>query len=227
MRYLLLIDADDTLWENNVYFERAIEEFTRFVNHQHYSPGEVRRILDDIERANTALHGYGSEAFGRNLEQAYRHLAEHPITGEQLAHVSRLAAAIAEQDLELLEGVRETLRYLAPRHRLALLTKGSEEEQRAKLERSGLKEFFCDAVVVREKDEAAYRSVVQRLAAEPDASWMIGNSPRSDINPALAAGLNAVWIPHANTWRLEDEELRHEQGRLVILSRFAELRTMF
>jgi putative hydrolase of the HAD superfamily len=227
MPQLLLFDADDTLWENNIYFERAAQEFIRFVNHAHYSPEEVRGILDDIERANFALHGYGSEAFGRNLQQAYRRLASGPITSEQLEYVSGLAASIAREDLEIIQDVPQTLDYLAARHRLALVTKGSGEEQYAKLHRSGLSRFFSDSAVVREKDEQTYRGLAQRLQARPDEAWMIGNSPRSDVNPALAAGLNAVWIPHTNTWSLEHEEIRPGTGRLVIVSRFAALRDIF
>ncbi|TMD25271.1 MAG: hydrolase, partial [Chloroflexi bacterium] len=59
-------------------------------------------------------------------------------------------------------------------------------------------------------------------------TWMVGNSPRSDINPSLAAGLNAVYIPHPHTWRLEHEEVQNTgEGRLLMLSAFAELRTYF
>ncbi len=224
---LLLLDADDTLWENNVYFERVIEEFIRFVNHAHYSPGEVRAVLDDIERANRGRHGYGSEAFGRNLQQAYRHLAAHAVREEQLNYLSQLAASIAEQDLEIIDGVPETLDYLHRRHRLALVSKGSEEEQYAKLQRSGLSGFFEQTAIVKEKDERAYRELAARFRAPAGDTWMIGNSPRSDINPALAAGLHAVWVPHANTWSLEHEELQPSARRLVIVSRFSALRAIF
>jgi putative hydrolase of the HAD superfamily len=224
---LLLIDADDTLWENNIYFERVIQQFIEFVNHQHYSCEEIRRILDEIELANRALHGYGWEAFGRNLQEAFRRLATHPVSQDQLKYVEGLAAAIARQELEILPEVPETLEYLAGRHRLVLFTKGSAEEQHAKLARSGLARFFSEAVVTKEKDEGAYRRLAAQLGSAPAQTWMVGNSPRSDINPALAAGINAVWIPHANTWSLEQEELRAGPGRLVIVSRFARLRAIF
>ena len=61
----------------------------------------------------------------------------------------------------------------------------------------------------------------------PARTWMIGNSPKSDINPALEAGLNAVFVPHANTWVLEKEEIRPGAGRLLVLERFAELKKFF
>ena len=225
---LLLVDADDTLWENNVYFERAIEKFIDFVNHEHYSREEVRTILDDIERANTALHGYGSAVFARNLQQAYQHLARHPIAPAQLAEVSALAEDIARQELEIIEGVPETLEYLSERHRVVLLTKGCEEEQTAKLNRSGLRHLFHDARVVREKDAASYRGISGELAADAAETWMIGNSPRSDINPAIEAGLNAVWVPHSRTWVLEQEELRNGgPGKLLTVERFSDLRKLF
>jgi putative hydrolase of the HAD superfamily len=224
----LLIDADDTLWESNVYFERAIHDFIQFVDHQHYSHQQVRAILDDIERANVALHGYGSAAFGRNLQEAFRKLAAGPISNEQLDYVAGLAAAIAQQDLQIIAGVPETLDHLKQRgHRLVLLTKGSEDEQHAKAARSGLAAYFTQARVVREKDAEAYRCLAAELSCDPCSTWMVGNSPRSDINPALAAGLNAVWVPHANTWTLEKEELRNGPGRLAVIASFSGLRDMF
>ena len=56
---------------------------------------------------------------------------------------------------------------------------------------------------------------------------MIGNSPKSDVNPALEAGLNAVFIPHAHTWVLEKEEIRAGDGRMIVLERFGDLRERF
>ena len=75
------------------------------------------------------------------------------------------------------------------------------------MERSGLKEYFAAVEIVSEKNVPTYRSVISKYGLHPDASWMIGNSPKSDINPALAAGLNAVFVPHGATWVLEHEEV--------------------
>ncbi len=224
---LLLIDADDTLWENNVYFERVIDEFIELLNHPHHSRQQVRRMVDDIERANAPRQGYGSASFGRNLQEAFCRLAQEPVSDERLAHIARLAAAIAEREVEIIEGVPQTLEYLAARHRLVLFTKGHEEEQRSKIVRSGLAGFFSDARVVPEKDQHTYRRATAELRGVPASTWMIGNSPRSDVNPALAAGLNAVWVPHPLTWSVEQEEVQRDSGRLLVVSRFAELRDHF
>jgi putative hydrolase of the HAD superfamily len=108
-----------------------------------------------------------------------------------------------------------------------LLTKGHPEEQRLKIERSGLEPFFNATAVVHEKTEETYRAIVQERQLDPARTWMIGNSPRSDINPALAAGLNAVFIPHEHTWGLEKEKIVHAGGRLLTLRAFGELRAHF
>ena len=81
--------------------------------------------------------------------------------------------------------------------------------------------------IVKEKDAAAYRSLVNQRAMEPERTWMIGNSPKSDINPALEAGLNAVFVPHRHTWVLEKQELRPGAGKLLVLEGFRELKEHF
>jgi putative hydrolase of the HAD superfamily len=83
-------------------------------------------------------------------------------------------------------------------------------------------------MIVPEKDTTTYHRLSSELGVDPKYTWMIGNSPRSDINPALAAGLNAIYIPHPDTWHLEHEEVQQaEAGRLLILPTFADLRTYF
>lgn len=224
MQQHLLIDADDTLWENNIYFEQAVHEFILFLDHSSLQHEEVRAVLNEIERDM----GYGSVNFTRSLLETYRRLAERPVTDEELARVRDFGSTIARHPLELMHGVQETLDYLAPRHQLVLLTKGDEEEQKLKVENSGLAAYFSSVVIVAEKDQAVYQQLVREMDFYPGRTWMIGNSPRSDINPALAAGLNAVFIPHPHTWLLEVQEVQHAgSGQLLQLSKFTELREHF
>src|SRR5215467_13849187 len=181
-RNTLLIDADDTLWENNVFFEKLIEDFITLVESCGYTRAYVRHILNETERKNIRQHGYG---------------------------------------------VRETLDYLTERHRLILFTKGQPAEQAAKVERSGLQGFFEFIEIVSEKDHETYSTLVHKHKIVKTHAWMIGNSPRSDINPAMKIGLNAVYIPHQHTWQLEHEPVVAGAGKLVILPAFRELRAHF
>ncbi len=223
----LLIDADDTLWENNIYFEEAFDEFVSYLDHSSLTAVEIRTVLDEIEVANIKIHGYGAANFARNLAQCYERLAERVIRGEDLRAVMAFAERILEHPMELIAGVDETLAYLSERHELTLFTKGHTEEQKLKIDRSGLGPHFRHLAIVREKDAEAYARLVQERALDAGRTWMVGNSPKSDINPALAAGLNAVFIPHSRTWGLEREEIQNANGRLLVLDSFAELRQHF
>lgn len=225
---VLIFDADDTLWENNVYFEQAFDNFVEFLSHSSLTALQIREVLNEIELVNSKIHGYGSRNFGRNLQQAYRHLAEREIRQDDLEHVMSLAERILEQPIELIEGVEETLGQLNRRHTLALFTKGHPEEQRLKVDRSGLRPHFVHTAIVKEKDPPAYLRLLAEHRFPADDSWMIGNSPKSDINPALEAGLGAVLVPHARTWVLEHQELRAPAGaRFLEVQRFADLRNHF
>ena len=224
MRQTLLIDADDTLWENNIYFEQATHAFITFLNHSSLTHAEVQTTLDEVEH----LMGYGSANFTRSLVETYRRLAEKEVRNEDMQQVRQFGEQILQHPLQLLDGVKETLAYLAPRHDLVLLTKGIAEEQKLKVERSGLENFFQHILVVDEKNVATYQHVKQELQLNVSQTWMIGNSPRSDINPALAVGFNAIYIPHPHTWHLEHEEVSHTgEGQLITLSNFRELRSYF
>jgi len=227
-RLSLLIDADDTLWENNIYFERAFEAFCDFLDHSSLTPPQVREVLNEIELVNSKVHGYGSMNFGRNLQQAYQHLAEREIRDDDLRRVLSLAERILEQPIELIEGVEETLGYLSERHDLTLFTKGHPDEQRMKVDRSELGRYFGHTAIVKEKDAAAYACLVRDRALTRGATWMIGNSPKSDINPALEAGLNAVLVPHPHTWVLEHQDLRESGGGTFLrVEKFQDLRLHF
>ncbi len=227
MRQHLIVDADDTLWENNVYFERAFEEFTDFLAHSSMRPDEIRAALDEIELANAKIHGYGSKNFGRNLSQCYQRLCERDVCDGDLSTVMSFAERILECPMELIEGVAETLEYLAPRHDLTLFTKGHPDEQKLKLDRSGLGVYFAHTAIVKEKDRTAYGKLVTERGFDRGRAWMIGNSPKSDINPALECGLNAVFVPHARTWSLEREDIRQGPGKLIVIDRFADLQQHF
>lgn len=225
----LVIDADDTLWENNIYFEQAWDDFLNFLNHSTLSPQETRDIFDEIEIANIKIHGYGAHNFARNMVQCYQHLVERHIAPGDVERIMGFANRILHQPIEMLPHVESTLAYLLERnHDLILFTKGNPEEQRHKIDRSQLSRFFRDFEIVPEKDAAAYRDLVFRQKLQPPVTWMIGNSPKSDINPALEAGLNAVFVPHARTWSLENTPLRGPgPGQLHIVENFGDLSKYF
>ncbi|MEU8299833.1 HAD family hydrolase [Micromonospora sp. NPDC048909] len=220
---VLVFDADDTLWENNVVFERVIDDFLAWLDHPTLDRAETRAILDDIERANAVAHGYGSKVFLRSLGECLERLRERPATDGERREIDRLAVALVEHKVELMPGVAEALDELAGRHELLLLTKGEREEQQRKLDASGLLHHFRAAHIVAEKDVDTYRWLVREHGFDPARAWMIGNSPRSDIRPARAAGMNAVFIPNENTWVLEHDDLDPTDLGVLRLAAFPDL----
>jgi len=220
---VLVFDADDTLWENNVLFERVIDDFLDWLDHPTLDRREIRRILDDVERANAVAHGYGSRVFLRSLGECLERLRERPATDQERREIDGLAVALLERRVELIPGVTDTLTALGGRYDLLLLTKGDTEEQRRKIDASGLEHHFRAAHVVAEKDVETYRWLVREHGFAPADAWMIGNSPKSDILPARAAGMNAVFIPNDNTWVLEHDELDPTDQGVLRLASFPDL----
>jgi putative hydrolase of the HAD superfamily len=225
----LLIDADDTLWENNIYFERAIVKFISYLDHKEHSREQVRLILNDVERDNIVKHGYGLHSFAHALVDTFERLSVDPVTPEMHEKIHSFAHEIAEHPVEIINGVPETLNYLTRKHHLILMTKGNITEQSGKIERSGLKDFFAAVEIVAEKNVSSYKSVIQKYGLSTETSWMVGNSPKSDINPAIGAGINAVFVPHDNTWILEHEDVCSETNgrRLLQVERFSDLKEHF
>jgi putative hydrolase of the HAD superfamily len=226
-RNTLLIDADDTLWENNIFFEKTIDHFVTQLEHLGYTREYIRHILNETERRNIRQHGYGVRSFRRSLEETYMKLAGNSARREMVKEIERLAAELEATPPHILDGVPETLAYLAKHHRLILLTKGEPAEQAAKVERSGLQPYFDAIEIVLEKSSEIYDRMIEQFKIVKSHGWMVGNSPRSDINPALQSGLNAVFIPHSSTWELEKAEVESGAGRLLILSSFREMRAHF
>jgi putative hydrolase of the HAD superfamily len=109
------------------------------------------------------------------------------------------------------------------------VTKGNPAEQRRKVEHSGLLGHFSAVEVVAEKEITVYQTIVSRYELHQTRTWMVGNSPKSDINPALGAGINAVFVPHDDTWVLEHEELAEPRppSRLLVLQNFGQLMNHF
>jgi putative hydrolase of the HAD superfamily len=226
-RLTLLFDADDTLWDNNVHFERAIESWLEVVLNGAWTSEDARAELDRIEEANFTTGGVGTTAFGVHLRLA----AELIVPAEARPHALQLIEAIVDSmprgAVTVFPDVAETLDVLGSRHVLGLVTRGDPAEQWAKIDASGLRDRFAHIAVVERKVPETYRELTTRWRLDPGATVMIGNSPRSDIVPARAAGLGAVLVSHATTWRLELAEVDPDDDGVAHVDRFAQLLDLF
>lgn len=226
-RLTLLINADNTLWESNVFFEHTLERFFSLVEPFGYARAYARHILNETERQNIQQHGYGVRSFARSLQQSYMKLAGGLAQRSALDEVASMVAELEHTPPRVLDGVPETLAYLSSRHRMILFTKGEPAEEAAKVERSGLQGFFDSIEIVADKNIRVYGDLVDKHHVVKSYAWLVGSSAQLEINPALQAGLNAAFVPHAATWNKEEAELHGGAGKLLIVSSFRGLRDHF
>ncbi|MCS7179205.1 MAG: HAD family hydrolase [Anaerolineae bacterium] len=228
-RIALILDADDTLWENNIFYEEATDAFAERMAREGFDPQRARETLAHIEHERVPIYGYSPHEFVRCLVLTYRQLCQedgHPPHPEVEREVEAIGQRVVEYPILLLDGVAETMAALSRYCRLFLLTKGDPEVQQSKVERSGLSSYFEAIHIVPEKGPEVLQGLLAHHNLDPQRTWMVGNSPRSDVNPALAVGIGAIHIPYHRPWSFEEVPVADPE-RVVTLSRFADLLHLF
>jgi putative hydrolase of the HAD superfamily len=222
----VFVDLDDTLWENNRFFVRVLDAWGDLLAGLGVDRDRALEVLERCEDRNIPLTGYGARPFlGSVLEACGLLLPSAPTEVQNRFHQFARDAerAIRDHPIELLPGVAQGLADLARTRRLVALTKGQPDEQRAKLARSGLERHFAGCRVVREKEAGVYATACRSEGAPPAACWMVGNSPRSDINPARRAGLRTVLVAHDAPWHRDLAELVNEGPPTLEAASFADV----
>lgn len=220
---VIAFDADDTLWDCQSHFEEVERRYCRMLS-RYGDTAAVSAALFRTEAANMPLLGYGTKAFTLSLIENAVAVSGGSVGGSVIGSIVDMGKSLLEMPATPLPGVRETLERLAAEtaFRLVLFTKGELLDQENKLRRSGLAGFFSHVEVVSDKTVDTYAVLCARLGVSPDRLLMVGNSFRSDIAPAVAAGAYAVHIPFHVVWELEKaEEFSHE--RIMRLPSFAAL----
>lgn len=216
----LFIDADDTLWENELYFRKAEAAFAAMIA-PHVDLEEIRQTLWHKQEVNIASFGYGSKTYFLIMVDTAIDLCGG-IDREKYDLIRRIVLRLCYHEIELLDGVEETLKILARSYRLILTTKGDNLEQFSKLRRSGISEYFHAAEVLVSKNEDVYRSLARKYEINPEDVVMVGNSVRSDIVPVINIGGKAVHIPHGVEWIHEKADFP-DSMRAIRAKKFTEL----
>ncbi len=195
-------DADDTLWDNEIYYRRTKEEFITLMSP--YQPDVIAgEKLDEIEVGNIRVYGYGIKSFGLSMIEAALELSGGQLNAATVSKMIQLIKEMLTTEVPLTAGVEDTLTTLAARYPLMLITKGDLFEQERKIDRSGIVGYFRFIEVVSEKTTAGYQRVLEKYGIDPARFLMVGNSLKSDILPVLTLGGRAVYIPHDQTWHHE------------------------
>ena len=220
---VVAFDADDTLWDCQSWFDEVERKCCELLS-PWTTAREVSEGLFATERKNLPLTGYGTKAFTLSLIENAVRVSHQQLTGDVVMRLIELGRELLSFPTTPLPEVVETLEGLSVsrRYQLVVFTKGELLDQENKLKRSGLEQYFSHMETVSNKTEVEYRQLCENLGVAPEQTVMVGNSFRSDIAPALAAGAYAVHIPYHVVWELEkSEEYPHE--RLQKIAHFNEL----
>ncbi len=222
----ILFDADDTLWENNVYYVRATDDLLDLFENAGFDRQSIQEEFDRLELQVVRERGYGSHNFVWILETLNEN-HDKVIDQKAFEQIVQRFKEHPNRKPQLFDGVIDTLNYLKDKYRLYVLTKGEFKEQEQKIINAGIHEIVDGYFIVPEKEDSVYREILAKHKWQAEETCMVGNSPKSDINPALRVGMYAVYIPYRDTWKLDDEPIEAVDNRFFKLSRFTELKELF
>ena len=206
---VLIFDGDDTLWRTMPLYDEAKRHFFQLMSRQGFPAKEVEKHFEERDRRNVKSLGFSKRRFGLSMLQTYRqfaHTQRRPVRGSVDRQIIDIRNKIFDAKPKLVPFATMVLESLAPSNRLVLLTKGTKGVQLRRVSTSGLRHFFERIFVVKDKNNATFKQVLHTLKTKPSNAWSVGDSLRSDINPALRYGLNAIWVPSTN-WTYEQDVL--------------------
>jgi putative hydrolase of the HAD superfamily len=216
------LDADDTLWHNETIFRLTHDRFVALLADR-ADPAELEARLAEVERRNLRLYGYGVKGFTLSMIETAMELTDGDPPPGAVREILAAGREMLSHPVETLPGVDAALAELAERYRLVLITKGDLMDQERKLAASGLGDLFAAVEIVSEKDQSTYERVFVRHGTGPHQAVMAGNSMKSDVLPALAAGAYAVHIPYAITWAHELADAPEGHSRYGALESIGDL----
>lgn len=218
---VVALDADDTLWHSEVYFERTERRFADLVGRYVDDDVDIDAALVTVEHRNLEIYGYGIKGFTLSMVEAAIEVTNGAIGVEELDQIVAAGRAMLAHPVKLIDDVDDTITALADAgYRLIMVTKGDLHHQERKIAASGLADRFERLEIVAEKDPDTYRRVIESSGVAPEAFAMVGNSVRSDVLPVLEIGGHAVHIPYQVTWAHEDVP---HNGEVRCLTGIAEL----
>ncbi len=219
---IIAFDADDTLWHSERLYARAQTEFTKLLA-QYRNEEYIQAHLYEVESRNIQHFGYGVKGFALSMIETAVELTDGHVTGNDIKAIIALGKDMLNADIELLDGVTDTIAQLAARHYLMVITKGDLLDQEKKIQRSGLGRYFHRIEIVSEKTRESYSSLLAEHSIAPQKFFMVGNSLRSDILPILELGGNAAYIPYEITWQHETAEPPVDQAGFYQLEHIGQL----
>ncbi|MTG97417.1 MULTISPECIES: HAD family hydrolase [Myroides] len=207
----IAFDADDTLWDNEIYYQQTEQAFCELL--KDFLPKEdTSRVLFETEMRNLSRYGFGAKSFLLSLLETAMQITQRKMNDVLMQQILDLGHALIDKPITLLDGVQETMEILSKDYTLILATKGDLLDQERKLKNSNLGKYFDHVEVMSDKQTEDYHKLIDKLNITAPAFMMVGNSVKSDIIPVLEIGANALHIPFHVTWAHEVVEAVDHKG---------------
>ena len=222
----IAFDADDTLWDNEIYFRESERQFCKLINshNPNLTEKEIMPILFDNEVGNLSIYGFGVKSFVLSAIEAAGKLLHNDVPYSIVSSIVQIGREQLMKPITLLADVEDTLKQLkeSGKYRLVVATKGDLLDQESKIKRSGLEQYFERTIIMSDKREEDYRKMIKSLNCKPEKLVMVGNSFKSDILPVVNLGGRGIYIPYHTTWAHEVvEPIEHE--RITEITRLKEI----
>lgn len=231
----LILDLDDTLIHCNKYFKQAKNEFVKKIKEWMKTPSaeEIMQKQLEMDLKNVEIHGLISETFTDSLLTTYFFFCQKygkGIKANEIEEVRNIGRSVFETEVEPFPYMYDALNKLQKDgHQLYLFTGGDEKNQSRKIIQLGLEAYFEDRVFISaHKNNKALQKVLNKIPANKESIWMIGNSLKTDIKPAIELGINAIHIPSEIEWSYNIVDIELEQkGTFAELTSLLDLPVFF
>ena len=215
-------DADDTLWENEQFYKLTEARFAEIIG-EHAEDADVAARLLEAERRNLRHYGFGIKGFTLSMIETAIEVSGARVPASVIHQILEIGRELLGHPIETRPHARETLEEVAGSYRVILITKGDLFDQERKLAQSGLGELFDAGEIVSDKTSATYERIFRRHGDGPERAMMVGNSVKSDVLPALAAGSWGVHVPHDLVWGLEHADAPEDAARFRRVAHLGEV----
>lgn len=216
-------DADDTLWHNERVFQMTQARFAALLS-DFADPGHLDQCLLATERRNLGQYGFGVKGFVLSMIETAIQVTDQKVPAHIIEQLLQAGREMLAHPIELLPHARDCIESLAPRAKMILITKGDLLDQERKLAQSGLGDLFDQVDIVSTKTPDTYTRI---FAPQGQRAMMVGNSLKSDVNPALKAGFWGVHVPHDLAWDLEHAPAQTDHARFRQITDLGALPELF
>ena len=218
--WTIAFDADDTLWHNEVGFRNTQTRFAQLLS-DWTEPDDLKKRLLAAERRNLAIYGFGVKGFVLSMVETAIEVSHQEVPASIIDELLSMGREMLAAPVELLNGAQQVIEALKPIAEILLITKGDLLDQERKLTQSGLESLFDHIEIVSDKTAPVYSRIFARH--DTPHQMMVGNSLKSDVIPALQAGLWGVHIEHKLTWEYEKAPIPTEHQHFRQISALVDL----